>query len=409
MKLLHTSDWHLGHTLRERSRAYEHAAFLAWLLDTVEQEQVDALLVSGDVFETANPSAEAQAQWFDFLASTRARFPDLEVIVIGGNHDSAARLDAPSALLRALRLRVVGGLPRGAGRALDLDRVVVPVRGRGGERAWIAAVPFLRASDLPVGASIEQLAEGVAAVYGEIVEHARRQRGEREAIVAMGHLYMVGGTISEESERKILGGNQHALPLEVFSTDVAYGALGHLHLAQRVGKADHVRYSGAPIALSMAEASYPHQVAIVELDGAGVRDVRPLRVPQAVELRRIPAKGASPLAQVLRELAALPAKSALAEERHLFVEVVVSCDGPEPGLVEKIGDALADRAAFLVKVTREVAAHVEREAAIAIAKRDYTTEEVFLAKWQRDNGTTPAPEYVQAFHELVDAAGQEPQ
>ncbi|NPC81309.1 exonuclease subunit SbcD, partial [Pyxidicoccus fallax] len=101
MRLLHTSDWHLGHTLYDVSREAEHAAFLDWLLETLEAESVDALLVAGDIFDTANPSAEAQAAWYHFVARARRRLPRLDVVVIGGNHDSAARLDAPDPLFAA--------------------------------------------------------------------------------------------------------------------------------------------------------------------------------------------------------------------------------------------------------------------------------------------------------------------
>src|SRR5690349_8399639 len=112
LRLLHTSDWHLGHTLHDLPRRYEHAHFLSWLLGKLEEEQVDALVVAGDIFDSANPSAEAQQALYKFLAEARLRLPALDVVIVGGNHDSAARLDAPDPLLRALGIRVIGGLPR---------------------------------------------------------------------------------------------------------------------------------------------------------------------------------------------------------------------------------------------------------------------------------------------------------
>ena len=101
MRFLHTSDWHLGHTLHDLPRAWEHAQFLAWLADTIEAERVDALLIAGDVFDTANPPAGAQHAWFAAIGGLRRRFPLLEIVAIGGNHDSAARLDAPVPILAA--------------------------------------------------------------------------------------------------------------------------------------------------------------------------------------------------------------------------------------------------------------------------------------------------------------------
>lgn len=405
MKLLHTSDWHLGHTLRDRSRAFEHAQFLGWLLDVVEEEQIDALLVAGDIFETANPSADAQETWFRFLADTRARFPSLEVVIIGGNHDSPARLNAANPILRALDLRVVGGLPNVDGR-LQPDQVVLPVQGRRGDRAWIVAVPFLRASDLPSGVSPDAFAEGVSMVYRGAVEHASRVRQAHEPIIAMGHLHVQGTRLSEESERKITGGSQQALPPSVIPQGVAYAALGHLHLAQEVG-AGHLRYSGSPIPLSMAEASYRHQVCVVDLDGASVREVRERLVPRSVEMRRIPLQGSAPIDEVLRELATLPSKVSSPEQRHPFVEVVVSTSGPEPGLVDRIGQVVADRAAFLVKVTREAAPRADLAAPAPVVRRTFTPDELFERRWIREHATPPPAEFVSAFHELVDAANQE--
>ncbi|MFP2913001.1 exonuclease subunit SbcD, partial [Pyxidicoccus sp. 3LFB2] len=149
MRLLHTSDWHLGHTLYDVSREAEHAAFLDWLLETLEAQAVDALLVAGDIFDTANPSADAQAAWYHFVARARRRMPRLDVVVIGGNHDSAARLDAPDPLFAALGVRVVGGLPRTRGE-LELERLLVPLHdAKGRVGAWVAAVPYLRPADLP--------------------------------------------------------------------------------------------------------------------------------------------------------------------------------------------------------------------------------------------------------------------
>ena len=150
LRLLHTSDWHLGHQLHGLPRTAEHAAFLTWLLAELEQRAADALVIAGDVFETANPPATAQRAWFSFLGQARRRLPQLDIVVIGGNHDSAARLDAPHPILNELGITIVGGLPRNATGALDLDRLVVPLhQANGAIGAWLAAVPFLRPADLP--------------------------------------------------------------------------------------------------------------------------------------------------------------------------------------------------------------------------------------------------------------------
>jgi exonuclease SbcD len=405
MRVLHTSDWHLGHTLRDFSREHEHATFLAWLAATAREREVDVLLVAGDVFDTANPSAAAQELWFRFLAALRREAPRTRVVVIGGNHDSAARLDAPSPVLRALDVRVVGGLPR-KGSAVETDRVIVDVTSATGERAWIAAVPFLRLSDLAAEHALDAPERGVHAVYDEVFAAIRARRSDGEAILAMGHLYMVEGRISELSERKILGGNQHALPVEIFPEDVAYAALGHLHLAQAIGAREHVRYSGSPLPLSMTESHYEHQVVVFELAEGRLVDLEVLRVPREVDVVRIPANGALPLEAALAKLRALPASSSLPTERWPFVEVAIELARPEPTLQAQVADALEGRAARLVKNTRVLPADAPARAPLDVrALADFTPEQVFRALWdKRQFGGAPPDDLLATFHELAGEA-----
>jgi exonuclease SbcD len=408
VRLLHTSDWHLGHLLHDVPRDEEHDVFLRWLLDTIAAEDVDALVVAGDVFETANPGAQAQRTYYEFLARARRRFPDLTIIIIAGNHDSAARLDAVDPVLRPQNVRVVGALPRRQNGTLDPDRLLVPVRDRRGRvAAWVVAVPFLRDADLPPGG---ELAESVRRVYAEAIQAARARREPDQAIVATGHLYMTGGLTSDLSERKIQSGNQHAVPADVFPPDIAYAALGHLHLAQAVGGRNEVRYSGSPIPLSLAEARYQHQVVLVELEGERATAVRPIPVPRAVELLRVPAAGALAPDELVARLRALsPRDPALPDWRRPFLEVAVRLEKPEPGLRRRLDEALADRAPRLVKITTERAGGAQplAEAVPGASLDDLTPEEVFRRRWLRDHeGQPPAP-LLAAFHQLLDAVGQE--
>jgi DNA repair protein SbcD/Mre11 len=411
MRLLHTSDWHLGHTLYDVSREAEHAAFLGWLLDTLEAQSVDALLVAGDIFDTANPSAEAQAAWYQFIAHARRRLPRLEVVVIGGNHDSAARLDAPDPLFAALGVHVVGGVPRARGE-LDFERLLVPLHdARGRVKAWVAAVPYLRPADLPLGRGEgDRLVEGVREVYGLTLDAARRRRQPGQALLAMGHCYMVGTELSLLSERKILGGNQHALPVDLFPEDVAYAALGHLHKAQRVGGREGVRYSGSPIPLSLSEAHYRHQVLLVELEAEGLGSVRPLSVPRTADMVRVPERDAAPLEEVLALLEGLPElEKDTPEQARPYLEVCVSLPKPEPSLRRKVEAKLEGKAARLVKLTPSYTgtglALAELEPGISL--RDRTPEDVFKARYSRDYQEPMAPEMLEAFHSLLTQVQEE--
>ncbi|MCU0657369.1 MAG: exonuclease SbcCD subunit D C-terminal domain-containing protein [Polyangiaceae bacterium] len=406
MRLLHTADWHLGHALRDWERTWEHDRFLAWLLDTMDERRVDALLVCGDIFDTTNPSATAQLQWYRFLASARRRLPALQVIVIGGNHDAAGRLEAPNPVLEALGIEVVGALPRPHEGALA--RLAVPLRKGDQIRAWAAVIPFLRPADLPPVRADNQdpLVEGVRRVYHDVLDEIERRREPHQATLALGHAYFVGGALSELSERKILGGNQHALPVDLLGPRVAYGALGHLHLAQRVGPHEHVRYAGSPIPLSVSEASYRHQVLLVDLEGVAVSNIEKIYIPRSVPMLRIPAEGALGLAELEAALRGLDAPRSAPAEAWPFLDVAVEVTRPEPGLISRIEEALRDKGARLVRVTRQGqgAPRSLGEAVGATSLRDLTPEQVFVELHRREHQQPPREEMLAAFAELVETA-----
>lgn len=417
MRLLHTSDWHLGHTLHELSREREHARFLAWLLDVLDERAVDALLLAGDLFDSANPPATALAAFYGFLAEARRRRPRMTVVAIAGNHDSPSRLDAPQPLLKGLGMHLIGTLPRRPDRSLDLDRLVIPLRDASGEvAAWVGAVPFLRPADLPVlgeiPAHLDPLVEGVRRIYAEVFDEARRRSGGETARIAIGHCYMVDGEVSELSERKVLGGNQHALPVSLFPEDATYVALGHLHKPQEVGGRRDVRYSGSPIPLSLDEAAYRHHVCLVETRGPRIAALDDLAVPPgiAVPIHRLPAKGFLTLPELVGELKRLPNRAASdREEDRPLLEVRVARRGPEPTLRPQLEEALQGKAPRLVKVTLEAAGPGPDLAAASGGRRleELTPEEVFRSAWRHHHEGEPDAPLLAAFHELLDAATQE--
>lgn len=397
MKVLHTADWHLGHTLGDYDRTDEHAAFLRFLLEVIEAEAVDALLIAGDIFETANPPVRAERAWYDFLASARRKHPDLDIVAIGGNHDSALRLDAPRPVLRSVQVHVVGGLPFRSGKQRDLDRILVPLHAEGRVAAWVVAVPYLRAADLPSVASGDPVREGVRAVWSELAEAARGRREPGQALLGMGHLHAEGSSESPDSERKVLGRALNASAL--FGSSFAYVALGHLHKAQEL--APGVRYSGSPIPLSMTERNYEHQVVLVELDGEDLVDARPVAVPRTVDLVRVPDEGELPLAEALDELRALPDRD-LASKTLPFLEVRVSLEKPQPALRHRIERAIDGKAVRLLRV--KTAYTGSGDALVgAEALQDLDVEDVFLRMWHKDHSEPPAESVLDAFRSLLDA------
>ncbi len=422
LRLLHTSDWHLGHRLYGQAREAEHQRFLNWLLEQLEAHQVDALLVAGDVFDLANPPTSALAAWYAFLADTRRRLPDLDLVVVAGNHDSPARIEAPGPLFEALGMRAVGRL---GDSPADGERVMVPLRDRDGEvAAWCAALPYLRPADLQsaaraaAGVGPEAGAEdpwiaGHREIYQRAADALQQRAGAQAACIATGHCHLVGGQLSEMSERRIQGGGEHALPSEVFPPSLHYVALGHLHRAQRVGGLDHVRYCGSPIPLSMAEAGYQHQVLRVDFDGPRLDRVEPLRVPRSVEMLHLPAGGGAGqegtsgtgcnLDEVLQLLHDLPARSPGDLHEDLpFLEVCVRLDQPEAGLARRVRDAVADRAVRLVRlqIERATAASGPQPVAPALLQ-DWTPQEVLRARWKREFSSEPDAEVLALFQQVV--------
>ncbi|HET7753711.1 MAG TPA: exonuclease subunit SbcD [Anaeromyxobacteraceae bacterium] len=409
LRLLHTADWHLGHALHGIERTYEHEKLVAWLLDAVERESVDAVLVAGDVFDAANPPTEAQALWYRFLVEAWRRVPHLQVVVIGGNHDSAARLDATDPFLDAMqRLHVIGGVPRRAG-GHDLDRLVVPLRDRSGAvRAWLAAVPFLRASETGAGTE-DAVAEGTRRFYRSVLDLARARREPDHALVAMGHLYLTGAQVSELSERRLVVGNQSAVSHDVFPDDVAYAALGHLHLAQPVGGRENVRYSGSLLPLSLKERDYEHEVVVVDLDGPRVSEVRPLRLPRFVEILRVPEEREAATAEdVLAVLRSLPERGPGPDAARPLLEVSVLVERPEPALRQLVEDALSGKDARLARlgVTTKGTNHALGDVELK-PLAELQPEHVFLRKWEKDFGGAPETDVLAAFHELLDQVNQE--
>lgn len=405
MRLIHTADWHLGHTLHGVSRDHEHEAFLGWLLDRIAEHAADALVIAGDVFDGQNPPISALALFHRFVAQARRRFPALQTVVVAGNHDSASRLDASAPLLEALGVHVVGALPIGPDGALDAGRLVVPLVDRAGRVALrCAAVPYLRPADLPpVGEAdgVDPLIEGVRRVYAAAA--GALATGPGEAALLTGHCHMTGGALSELSERKILGGNLHALPVDIFCESAAYVALGHLHRAQAVGGLEHVRYSGSPIPLALDEAPYRHQVMALEFAEGRLVAQQALTVPRAVAILRTPAAGPDALIAALR---GLPLDDALPRERWPFLEAAALLPEPRPGLREEVEAALAGRPVRLLKLSVQLTGtgSALADAVPQIDLADLKPDEVFRRLYQRQHDGEPDDALLAAFHELVEGA-----
>ncbi|WP_318439315.1 exonuclease SbcCD subunit D C-terminal domain-containing protein [Photobacterium leiognathi] len=403
MKIIHTSDWHLGHQLHGYNREYEHQAFLDWLADELETQQADALLVAGDIFDTANPPASSWRMLYRFLAKVSKTLPNLDVVMIGGNHDSPSKLDAPHELLKAFDLHMVGGIHRLDDGTLDVDRMLVPITNKDQQTAaYVLAVPFLRSADLRtdnLDENDDRLIKGVEVLYGEMTQAARNLLAPEQVMIGMGHAYMASGQLSEMSERRVLGGNQHALPASIFADDMSYVALGHLHLAQKVAKKEHVRYSGSPIPLSMSERNYKHQILAVEFDGRDVKAIEEISIPRSVDMLKVPTKPA-PLDEVLAALKALP-DDELPREQQPFLEVHVLLDKPQALLREKVLQALEGKSVRLAKITPHYNQREQQDSLQHRRLSDVSPQQVFALSWNKKFDGEPTEAMAEAFETLL--------
>ena len=362
IRILHTADWHLGQTFFGYDRTEEHTIFLDWLAKEICDKEIDALIIAGDVFDVSNPSAASQRMYYQFIYRVTAENPNLQIVIVAGNHDSAARLEATLPLLQAMRTEVRGVVRKQDGGEIDHDHLIIELKNRRGEVELLCmAVPFLRQGDYPVVQTDgNPYAEGVRKLYTQLLQRAWERRKGGQSIMAIGHLQATGSEIAEKdySERTVIGGLECVSP-EVFSEQIAYTALGHIHKAQRVSGRENVRYSGSPIPMSFAEKYYHHGVVMVTFDEGCAVEIERLECPKLITLLSVPNGAAEQPESVLKALRELPEINREAP----YLEVKVLLDEPEPMLRQQVEEALADknyRLARIVSTYRQEEGKVEK-------------------------------------------------
>ena len=441
LKILHTADWHLGHRFHGLSRQYEHDAFLNWLLVQIKQTQADVVIIAGDIFDSANPPASAQSVFYDFLVKARKCSETLDIVIIGGNHDSASRLDAPSQLLQSLGIRMIGGLTFLSNGCVDWSRLLIPLTDKKGMiKAICGAMPFIRNADLAqVKADKEDdlndtLIQGVSERYQQLFEQMQLYKTELQlddsiGQILTGHCYMVGTELSELSERRILGGNQHALPADIFNEKIDYVALGHLHKAQKVSSTLQetcIRYSGSPIPLSFTERNYKHQICAISLttnsllEGEDKKEkncvnVQKIIIPRAVEIKCVPERGYIKLTELEAQLTACFVdkehfKSDAPEKidhqmTYPLLEIKIELEKPEPDLRQQIELMIDDLAVRLLKISTYYPGKGE---ALADKKQQIRLEElhpedVFQKCYQRNFEHKAPDKMMGLFHQLLES------
>lgn len=408
MKFLHTADWHIGQLFHEYDRTYEHQQFLNWLTETLQNEQVDVLLISGDVFDLSNPGAASVKMFYSFLNNAVKINLDLQIVITAGNHDSATRLETPKPLLESSNIHIIGIIEKDINGTIDYEKVIIPIRNAAGIiKSWCLAVPFLRMGDYPAVADCANpYTEGITKFYDEAFKLAKQKKQDGQAIIAMGHLHTYNAEITDldKSERLIMGGVE-CIPATAFNEEIKYVALGHIHKAQRVGAKEHIRYSGSVLPMSFSELNYKHQVIVFDLD-EDVTNIRSIEIPLFVKLKRLPARH-SPLQEVINLLEQLPTED-LTPEVAPYLEVRVLLNGPEPALRHKVETALKGKNVRLAKIdVRYPVATAQDEEFITQEKLlELRPIDVFTKTYQLKYSCEVPDTIMQLFHQVAQEVSQ---
>lgn len=285
MKIIHTADWHIGKVLHKEPLNDDIRMFFDWLEAYIYAEVPDVLLISGDIYDFANPSNKDQEMYYSMLS--RLAKTGITTIITGGNHDSVSLLNAPKPLLKNFKIHVLGGIDE------NLEKHIIPIKNKDGNLACvILAVPFLRERDLKTADTADKMTNDIDSVslavksyYDRWVEMAQEKYGNDAPIIAMGHLFM-RGSLTSDGEREIHVGNLQGIESKYIHSDIAYLALGHIHKPQRIGGNDRMRYSGSPVYLDFSEIKYQKQIVIVEIDDEQIKVV-PESVPKFRQLLRL--------------------------------------------------------------------------------------------------------------------------
>lgn len=339
MKILHTSDWHIGHSLYVKKRHDEHAKFLAWLRQQICEREIDALIVSGDVFDTGAPGGMAQKLYYDFLLSLLDTCCGT-VIIVAGNHDSPRMLEAPAGVLRRLNIHVVG-LPS------NIDDHVIELRDKKGQtKALCCAVPYLRKNEMvriedDTLSSDEKIVAATRSFYNDVAQAAvstRQTLCTGIPIIATGHLFAQGAVTHDgDGVRDLYVGNLGQVGVDVFPEEFDYVALGHIHGHQKVMGKDHIRYSGSPLCMSFSEIGKAKYVVEVNTHkGLGIEKIE---VPTFQQLMAISGE----YDQIMEEIEAVA-------DDDIWLEVTYTGEEIMASLSYDIHDAVKGKSAEVLSI-----------------------------------------------------------
>ncbi len=403
MRILHTSDWHLGQHFMGRTRQAEHRAWCDWLVQTVIEQQADALIIAGDIFDTGTPPSYAREQYNRFVVQMQDS--GCQLVILAGNHDSVAMLNESKDLLAQLNTHVISSV------AADLNQQVLQLKQRNGEiGAIVCAIPYIRPRDVQrsqAGQSAEEkqsdLQQAIAEHYAQLFAKAEALRDSLNLsvpIIGTGHLTTVGVSLTE-SVREIYVGSLTAFPTDAFPA-FDYLALGHIHRPQKVAGLEHIRYSGSPIALSFDEGRQQKQLLCVDLDSNGLQSVEVLPIPCFQRLLSL----SGSLAELEQQFAELAHE--LDQNAVTWLEIQVRADEYYSDLEERVSELCAQLPVEVLRVRRvrgTTVAGLSAQSGEVLS--ELTPSEVFAKRLHSEELSAEQVAVLQGLHAQVLAQLQE--
>ena len=402
MKILHTADWHIGKKLHKHYLYEDFDLFINWLIKLIIEQEIEAVLISGDVFDLANPSAEARKQYYRALLQLKKT--NCQLIITGGNHDSPSMLDAPKEILNELNVTVIGGMPS------KIEECLIPLQNKKGENELIvAALPFLRDSDLRsideevvYENRIEAIRNGIEATFTKAAKTSKDLYPELP-VLAMGHLY-AAGIESSDSERDIQIGNQAAFQASQFGTEFSYVALGHIHKPQRVNVQIPTFYSGSPLPLSFSERKDEKRLLLIDTENGF--EPESIAIPSFRKLIRI----SGSIAEIQQKLFSLESQGSLTN----LIEVELKEVNYDANLIAQLDDLVTnfEQANFEIVKHRATFKNQLRESGKLFESHqhleDLKPQEVFQKLLAQHSYSDDVKEKVNiAFQELLEEVNSE--
>ena len=399
MLIFHTADWHLGNIFHRHDRLAEHRHFFKWLIAKLKERQPDVMIISGDIFDNANPSASAEQLFYEVLKEATMAVEGMQIVIIAGNHDSAHRLEAPSPFLKANNIYVRGYVKHTEAGTPDFADLLLPLSSRTNTEAKVVclALPFLRSSDYPSGLSV---GDGIKYYVEGMLKALHRTEFKKLPLIAAAHFYAAGAEISEEHSERLVVGGQDAVLTRNMDKSVRYTALGHIHRRQCVDYDRQMWYSGSVLPLSFSEKHYNHGINCVHLFDDGKCNVEQLQYTPLRKLRSIPEKGVASTAEVMEALSKLPLASEVANrDAWDYLEIRVLEQQPEPTFLAEVTEALRDKAIYFCRIVREMAVRMseEQESVVGNAALHITPEEMAQRFYQQRFGKEMPAEMMERF------------